>query len=125
MAKYSWQDLERAAADANKVWRLLQRGQWVQTVDDVLVKWTGDEELRDHLNRELLPIHVRTHLDEEGHTVGKTYVWTRWVEHRTDYYVLVPLGVRGERRTEELIVAQELPAYLQLLRQLREAGLIG
>lgn len=128
MAAFSWADLKRAADEAGFVtWVVTADGTWDRRQDEALDDWDRETELHQHLTRKYTVIRKRGAYVDGKPVTNAPWVWVRRPDTVTQYVVLVrtsDLSVHVKSH-EELVIVDGLPAYLQLLRQLREAGLIS
>lgn len=125
MSSFSWQDLQKAADAVGLAWVMGNGGGWNREPVKALAEWDGGEPMEDHLSRELKTVRVRWFHDEEGKLQREPWVWVYRGEDGEEYAVMVRLNSNHASDETELVIARGLPAYLQLLRQLRQAGFKG
>lgn len=128
MAAFTWNDLQQAADAAGfTVWSVSADGTWSRRPDEALDHWDGEERLHDHLTKKYTVVKRHGVVIDGKPVMNVPWVWIRREETVVQYVVLLRLSDTSSRVTEheELVVIDGLPAYLQLLRQLREAGLIS
>lgn len=116
MPAFTWKDLQDAADMAGSVWVVDSEGGWRREGHAVMD--SEDKLLEEHLTElGFTALRHRT-VDRAGKPVRTPWVWRRLGEREWEYLVHVYVT----RTTVEPVIALGLPAYLQLMWQLRQAG---
>lgn len=128
MAAFTWNDLQKAADEAGLVtWVVTADGAWDRQSDEAVENRHEETSLREHLTEKYTVVRRRGEYVDGKVAMNSPWVWVRRQGSVTQYVVLVRTSDTSKAVTEhaELVITDGLPAYLQLLRQLREAGLIS
>lgn len=116
-AQYTWQDLQDAAVTAGTLWVVDPDGNWTREHHEV--SEIGEDTFEERLSR--LKFTVTRHRTRriEGKDTWVACEWHRFGRWNMEYLV----NVYTDELNMERVLAVNLPAYLQLRRQLREAGM--
>lgn len=123
---HRWQDLQDAMELASTLWVCHDDGTWTREPHPVM-DVDHDYTFEDNLHRLGFTAMKRkdVSLPKGQGRQTREYAWRRYEGANVEYLYEVTLGVTTDGLTLEHVAAVGLPAYLQLLRQLREAGLIS
>jgi hypothetical protein len=117
MAQFTWQDLQDASVATSLVWVISDKGEWTREAHEV--RDLNELTLEEHLAKLEFTVMAKRAIACDGDRVTVPWVWRRLGKWHGEYLIHVYMS----EGVVETVIAPNMPAYLHLMRQLRQAGL--